>query len=441
MPHYTPPTYAPFFSPTPERAGVPAASAVPLPAAPASSRITLAEAVQECLANDPQIRAGAESVTQAQAELWTASLPPNPTVDTGNSLFPLGRSFTVSHQGGPPQFDVGVSFPVDWLIFGKRSTAIAGARAGVDAAAAEFADLVRQRIAATIAAFYDVLESEALLALAQQDSESLHRLQHITEELVQIGGAGTIETDRVRVVVLDSERDVRQREADVGVAKAALLAQIGRNAPEEDFDVDGELAVPAPTAPVSSEDAFRVAQEVRPDLVALRLRVGQAEDEQRVEMARAFPDVTPRFGYTRQFQDEAIGFPDESSYGVSVDFSLPVFDRNQGNIAKARSEVAQSREMLRGKLVQVRSEIAQASRDYRFAYDSITSDAPRRIEAARNARDKIEAAYRLGGRPLIDLLDAERSFRDTQRLDAQDHAAYWKSLFQLDAAVGREILR
>ena len=71
----------------------------------------------------------------------------------------------------------------------------------------------------------------------------------------------------------------------------------------------------------------------------------------------------------------------------------------------------------------------------------MTSDAPRRIEAARSARDKIEAAYRLGGRPLIDVLDAQRSFRDTQRLDVHDHAAYWRSLYRFNAAVGKEVLR
>jgi cobalt-zinc-cadmium efflux system outer membrane protein len=120
---------------------------------------------------------------------------------------------------------------------------------------------------------------------------------------------------------------------------------------------------------------------------------------------------------------------------------VPLFDRNQGNIAKSRSALAQTESELRTQLADVRAEIEEASRNYRFAYDSVTADAPVRIEAARNARDKIEAAYRAGGRPLIDVLDAQRAFRDTQRLDVEDHAAYWQSLYRLNAAVGKEVLR
>jgi cobalt-zinc-cadmium efflux system outer membrane protein len=424
----------------PEQAAV-AASEERGPDADRPSRVTLAEAVAECLAADPRIRAGAELVQQAQSDLWTASLVPNPTLGTSGSLLPLDRPFTVTRQGGPPQFDVGLAFPIDWLLFGKRAAAITSARTGVDVAAAEYADLVRQRLAATVAAFYDVLEAEALLALAREDLESFERLQHITEELVRLGGAGTIEIDRVRVLVLDSQRDVRQRTAAVAVAKAALLAQLGRSTSAADFDVDGQLNVAAAATPLSAERAFSIAERYRPDLVAADLRVAKAEADYRAEQRNAFPDVAPRAGYTRQFQEKAIGFPDANSFGVGVDLSLPIFDRNQGNIAKASSVVAQSRNEKRARLVDLRSEVEQATREFQFAAEAVSTEVPVRLQAARNTRDKMETAYRAGGRPLIDVLDAQRTLRDTQRLAIQDRAAYWKGLYHVNATVGKEVLR
>ena len=407
---------------------------------PARTRLTLADAVAECLAADPRIRGGATVFQQARSDLWTASLLPNPTLGTGGSLLPLGQPFNVEHQGGPPQFDVGLAFPIDWLLFGKRAAAIDTAQAGVDVAAAEFANLVRERLAATVAAFYTVLEAKALLDLARQDLESFTRLQQITADLVRYGGAGTIENDRVQVSLLDSQREVRRREADLAVAKAALLSQLGRHTSEAAFDIDGQLDVPGPVPPLSAERAFQLARQYRPDVVAAQLRVEHAAREAHKAETEAFPDVTPHFGYTRQFQSKSIGFPDVNAFGVGVDLSLPVFDRNQGNIEKAQFALAQAHSGLRTQLVDVRAEIEEASRNYRFAYDAVTADAPRRIEAARNARDKIEAAYRVGGRPLIDVLDAQRAFRDTQRLDVEDRAAYWQSLYRLNAAVGKEVL-
>ena len=408
----------------------------------APQQVTLSEAEAECLAADPRIRAGAEVLQQARADLWTASLVPNPVLDTGGSLLPLGQPFNpTTAQGGPPQFDVGVAFPIDWLLFGKRSAAIDTARAGVDVAAAEFADLVRQRLAATIDAFYAVLEAKALLDLARQDLDNFQHLQQITEDLVRLGGAGTIENDRVRVSLLDSQREVRRRAADLAIAKAALLSQLGRNRSEKGFDVDGQLDVPSPVRPVSAQQAFRIAQSYRPDVVAAQLHVDEASRDAHKTETEAYPDVVPHVGYTRQFQSQSIGFPDVNAFGVGVDLSLPVFDRNQGNIEKAHSVLAQSRSELRARLVDVRAEIEEVSRNYRFAYEAVTADAPLRIEAARNARDKIEAAYRVGGRPLIDVLDAQRAFRDTQRLDVQDRAGYWQSLYRFNASVGKEVLR
>lgn len=409
--------------------------------AAAVERLTLSDAIAECLAMDPRIRGGAEMLHQARAELWTASLLPNPSLDTGISLFPLGEPFTVDRQGGPPQFDVGIAFPIDWLLFGKRAARIDTARAGVDVAAAELADLLRQRLAATVAAFYDVLEAKALLELARQDQESLERLQRITETLVRLGGAGTIENDRVRVSLLDSQREVRRRAADLAIAKAALLSQIGRATSARRIDVEGQLDVPSPVPPIAAARAFQLARQYRPDVLAAQRRIAEAAAAARTAETEAFPDVTPRLGYTRQFQSQAIGFPDVNAFGVGVDLSLPVFDRNQGGIAAARAARAQAESEWRALLVDLRAEVAQAVRDHRFAYDAVTADAPLRIEAARNARDKIEAAYRVGGRPLIDVLDAQRAFRDTQRLDVEDRAQYWQSLHRLNAAVGKEVLR
>jgi cobalt-zinc-cadmium efflux system outer membrane protein len=456
--NYTPPSFPTFLDQsaaetTPAAveeglSGQPAESAHPPSAATATdantaapNSVTLAEAVAECLAADPRIRAGAEVLQQARADLWTASLLPNPTLGTGVSLFPLGQPFTVNAQGGPPQFDVGLAFPIDWLLFGKRAAAVDTARAGVDVAAAEFADLVRQRLAATVSAFFDVLKAKAMLDLARQDLESFQRLEQITADLVRLGGSGTIENDRVHVLLLDSQREVRRREADLAIAKSALLSQLGRSGSQRRFDVEGQLDVPSPVPPISAQRAFRLAEEYRPDVVAARRRVEQATAEAHRAETEAYPEVAPHAGYTRQFQSKAIGFPDVNAWGAGVELSLPVFDRNQGNIEKARSALAQSGSELRTRMVEVRAEIEEASRDYRFAYEAVTTDAPRRIEAARNARDKIETAYRVGGRPLIDVLDAQRTFRDIQRVDVEDRAGYWQSLYRLNAAVGKEVLR
>ena len=88
----------------------------------------------------------------------------------------------------------------------------------------------------------------------------------------------------------------------------------------------------------------------------------------------------------------------------------------------------------------MRSEVEQAIASYDAAYRIVTSDAPQQLEAARSVRNRIEEAYREGGRTLFELLDAERTFRDTYRLQITAEVGYWRAIHQLNAVVGQQIV-
>ncbi len=124
-----------------------------------------------------------------------------------------------------------------------------------------------------------------------------------------------------------------------------------------------------------------------------------------------------------------------------MNFSVPLFDRNQGNIAKAESVQRQTSLNLRAQLVDLRSEVEQAVKAYQTAYVTVTTDDPAHLKAAENVRDKIRAAYELGGRPLIEVLDAQRAYRDTYRLYITGRSGYWHALHRLNAAIGKQVLR
>jgi cobalt-zinc-cadmium efflux system outer membrane protein len=317
---------------------------------------------------------------------------------------------------------------------------VTAAQTAADAAAADFADVLRTRLLAVAKAFYDALEAEAALAIEREDFADMQSLERITEELVRAGGAGTIESDRVRVSVLDREVELRKSEAEARSAKATLAAELGRPGGGAGIELDGNLDVSSPNAPPSFDAALAIADERRPDLVASRLRVKLSAESVESERRKAFPDVKPRVGYTRQFQGQAIGFPDVSSWGASVETALPVFDRNQGNIAKALAAQRRAEADLRTRVAEVGGEVERALVSYRAAYASVTAGSRARLDAARAARDKIEAAYRLGARPLTDVLDAQRTLRDTLRLDLHERAGFWGSVQEVNSSVAKEIV-
>jgi cobalt-zinc-cadmium efflux system outer membrane protein len=399
----------------------------------------LDEAILTTLRADPKLRAALETITQAQADLLTSSLLPNPALTADGIFLPL-RRITPDNPGGPPQTDLTVGFPIDWYLFGKRAAAIKSARLSVDVSAADFADQVRQRVAAVVAAYYDMLEAKAMYDLARQDLDQLQRVEAMTAERVKLGGAPAVDLDRARLAVFDARREVRNRELNLEAARSKLRAFLAQAGTDPRLDVSGNLEVPNPATPPSLDGVLAMAEQTRPDIISLRRQIDKAEAAIRSEQTKAWPTVTPTFAVSEQFQ-HSIGASNMPSWDTSLNVSLPLFDRNQGNIAKARSTEAQTVLTLRATLNDLRAEVEQAVDGFRIAHANTTGIDPEEVRAAREVRDKIETSYKNGGKTLLELLDAERAYRDAQRTYILGQSAYWHALHRLNAAVGKQVLR
>lgn len=237
--------------------------------------------------------------------------------------------------------DVMLTFPIDWFIFGKRAAEMMAANLEVRVSEAEYADLVRVRVLEAATAFYDVLEAKALVELAELDVENFQRVEQITQAVVDGGNLPRIELSRVRLDRLQAEQGLRDARNELVAAVAALRATMGLGDADPDFDVAGSLDDIAVQEFPDVEDALAMAVENRPDITALQRKIAQANAEAESERRQAFPEVTPMIGYTRQFQEKAIGFPDANSFGLGLEMGLPIFDRNQGNRRRAASVIIQ----------------------------------------------------------------------------------------------------
>jgi outer membrane protein, heavy metal efflux system len=414
---------------------------LPTPRSAAAAGLTLDQAINATLLADPKLRAGLEAINQANADLLTSALPPNPTLSADVQLLPLTRPFTVDRQGGPPQTDYLLSYPIDWFLFGKRAAAMASAAAGVRISEAAYADQVRQRVLDTAVAFYDVLEAKGLLDLARQDVENLRRVEEATRRGVQAGGRSAVDLNRVRLDVLKAEQALREAEAALTTARARLRARLGRRDADPAFDVAGDLDAPLTAVPPPVEETLALAEQNRPDILALRLQIDKGSRDVHTERTKAYPLLAPQAGYTRQFQEKAIGFPDANAWSAAVNLTVPLFDRNQGNIAKARSVLAQDALNLESGLVDLRAEIVQAVQEFQTAYRTATAVAGEQLKVAAEVRDAITKAYAVGGRTLLEVLDAQRNYRETYRLYTTSRANYWRALHRLNAAIGKQVLR
>ena len=410
------------------------AAPTPLPAL----ALTLDQAIDLCLMNDPKLRAGLEMTNQAHADALTASLKPNPEMSVGGALLPLSRPITPEHPGGPSEFDVGVAYPIDWFLFGKRAASMASASMGVHVSEADYADLVRQRVTEASLAFYDVLEAQALLDVARQDVANLERVEAVTRRAVGNGGRPQVELNRMRLVLLGARRSWRDSESALVSAKAKLRALLGRPDAESTCDVAGTLDGPLTAEALPTDEAYAMAAQNRPDVLSLRRKVAKAQADVVVERRNALPEVKPNVGMGYQFQ-QPVGATDINTWGVGIETTVPLFNRNQGNRAKAASAVYQTSYELQTGLLELRAEVAQAVQSLVTARQNAASVAHDELRLAAQVRDSIGQAYESGGRPLIDVLDAQRDYRETYRLFVTSRADYWRSIYKYNSAIGKQV--
>ena len=421
---------------------LPAPAKLPAAAEPGdrrAARLTLDQVINAVLVSDPKLRAGFEAINQASADALGASLRPNPTLYLDIQLLPLTRPFTPDATGGPPQQDVNLTYPIDWYVFGKRAANMAAAAQGVRVSEADFADRVRIRVTDAVATYYDVLEARALLDLAGENVALLEQVEAALAKAVAAGGRPRVELGRVRLDLLQGRQAVRDAETTLVSGKARLRALIGRSDRDPEFDIDGTLDVPLVAHPPPPDEGFEIAARNRPDVQAARLRGAQARANAEAERRKAYPDVAPMFGYTRQYQARAIGQPDANSWTAAVTMSLPVYNRNQGGRARAASVVAQTELDYQAALTDLRAEVETAAQQLAAARANAEAAAGDQLRLARDLLRSVTAAYQAGGRPLLDLLDAQRNFRDTYRTYVTVRAAYWRAVYRYAAALGQKI--
>ncbi|MBY0230256.1 MAG: TolC family protein [Gemmataceae bacterium] len=412
---------------------------LPAPGRAPSSGLTLDEAIARVLVADPKLRAGFEAINQANGDLVTAELKPNPTLSVLQSLLPLGRPFTVGKTGGPPQLDGILSWPVDWFVWGRRAANMASASLGVRGSEADYADLIRTRVGDTAQAFFAVLEARELVEVARQDVEGLEGVLKVVTRAVGAGGKPKMEQDRIRVDLLNSRRTLRDAETALAASKARLRQMFGYTGGDPGFDVRGSLDEAPAEAPLDAESAYAVALKQRPDLLSLHLKLQKSQADVVAEDRKGYPDLAVQAGLTRQFQEKAIGAPDASSYALGLVVAVPVFNRNQGNRLKAMSVVAQNHHLLKAGMADARSEIEQSLAELLTAQANAQALGGEQLRLAAGVRDAVTRAYEVGGRTLLEVLDARRSYRDTMRAAITVRAAAWRALYRFRTAIGQQV--
>jgi cobalt-zinc-cadmium efflux system outer membrane protein len=263
----------------------------------------------------------------------------------------------------------------------------------------------KMRVATDIKiAYYDTLRMQQQLTAIDQFSRLLKQGVNAADKRMQAGESSKIDLLQTQVQLKQLELDRRQLVASMEARLREISALAG--VPNHPFkDVSGVL----PDTPITQnwpmiEDSIIAAS---PEYAAAQTRIRQASAAIRRHESQPLPNLGVQLG---------AGVDNGTNSGmmnVQVGAPIPVFNKNQGNIAAAKAEYCRTIQEAQRIDNAIRARLAVASGEYSRAAEAIAMYRNELLPASKEALDLAEAAYLAGEQDFIQLLVARRTYFET----------------------------
>ena len=395
--------------------------------------LSLDQAVTQALASEPSLRAARTAVAGARGTRVQAGLRRNPSISA---------EFRSEPSGTDTQATVSVEWPLDLF---RRAGRVAVADRELAATELAIADRERLLVADVRARFGDVLIAIRDLSILDELADVSRRQHDLLRSRVGEGASPPLERDLVDVELRRLMADQLLQLARVERALFELKRILGAS-PNDPLrlreTLDEVVGRESAAAPVSPD-----AEQRRVDVREAGVRVAVAEAKiDRVEREGRF-DVTLFGGYMRmdtafpQLGLSPLGAP-ERIHGLfqylagGAMVTLPVFNRNQGEIAAARAERAGALALRDAATLSARTEIATARSLDQRAHAAVRVYAADARTLARQNLDVVRQSYALGRTTIFEVLAEQKRYLDLERAYTETLRAAYEARTALNRALG-----
>ncbi len=322
----------------------------------------------------------------ASAQIGVAGLLPNPTLSFERESVP-GLDQTNNY--------VRLGWSLDFS--GRRGLARSAARSAADAERFEVdRDAWSLELDARLA-YLEAVYARHQLSRIETARAALVQLLDVLRSRANHGDTSSYDADRaaLELDLLDDERATARRVLET--ARLVLGAFLGE--PTTPYDASGPLSLPAPRA--------AGGEPRRPDLDAARARVKQAQHELRLARRRWVPELELLAGVMVSTSGSTAGV----GYNVGIGGALPVFDRGGAAASRARADAKRWQTEIAVIATDARGEAAQAARDLALRIEQADAYARGPATRATDLLRRATSAFREGDRPILELLDVQRTAR------------------------------
>lgn len=386
---------------------------------------TFDEAIRYALQNNKQVAIAKYEIEFSKADRITAGLRPNPFLNIVADVLPYNPT---SKEFDPNRNQYGVSFGFIYETENKREERINVANKRLKMEELIFLESLRKISLGTGNLFIATLAARERYLLAEENYKNLVNIVEINK--IRFKKEDISKLELLRSEVAQDQYAVAKVSAQVEYLKLKneLIVVLGLNPSEMDIILSGNLDSLKQFPQIDSDRLLKLATEGRPDYLALANAEDVALANFKLQKANAVPNVSILF--------DSLVQQNQFMYGMSANLELPVFSRNQGEIAKsqsARKQAALFREEL---YLNLAKEMAITEEELKVRFDALEQMRQISLLKSQQAVKIVELAYKGGGSTLLEFLDTTRSYNETRLKYIDALVEYERALLNLKYIAG-----
>ncbi|MBV9082007.1 MAG: TolC family protein [Acidobacteriaceae bacterium] len=397
--------------------------------------LTWQETQERFKANNPTLLAGQATIDESRADEITAYLRPNPDF----TLTADGTQITPSHGTWRP-FAGTLYIPAISYLHErqhKRELRFESAQKATDIAISAQADLERTLMFNLRDAFVRVLQAKAVLEVARENLDYYDKEIGINRDRFKVGAIAQVDFQRVELQRVQFESDLATAQVNVRTAKIDLLNLLRDRTPVDEFDVNEKFDFHEPL--ITLDELRVIALRTRPDLKEAEQTLDKARTDYRLAVANGSTDPTFGLWWTH---NGSFNNPDAfNTIGASVSIPLRIFDRNQGNKKHTLIDIDRNKKLRDAAEQTTLHDVDSAYATLQSTLEILRPYRAKYLEEAASIRSTVSFAYQHGAASLLDFLDAQKAYRDTELNYLNLVGSFLSAANQLNTSVGTEVIR
>jgi len=355
------------------------------------------EIIEIALEKNPSVSSAISSIDIVKGKLRATKAYPNPEVK-----FFLANGKSREDNSTDTEYGIAVEQPLEWPL--KRLYRRKAAEEAIRVTEFEKEAVKVEIIFTAKQLSYLILLSKKDTEIAIQNLDTSRTLLSIIERRVELGESRELDFIKTRIETLKIERDLIRAETNLSLVKAVLNRFLADSL-EEDFDIDGELKPPSTIYRL--KELTQLVVNFNPQLKAQKAEINRTGFSLLEQKNLRFPDIFLQGFYEREI--------DKTSLGGGIGISIPLWNLNQGGIQSARAEERKASYDLKLLEIEIGNRLDNQYKNYKVAFEQSKIFSEELLDRSKRSLEIAQFSYEQGETPLLDVLDALRTYRDTLR--------------------------